>query len=93
MGSGLYQISLPQGPQKRTKLQQESEKSSPAELLEVREWLQDAEGPLDARQDISRILWWESRVTCRLGATAASNKETPLRSFTELIIKLRKCAW
>lgn len=48
MGGGLYQTSLPQGPQKRTKLQQESQKSFPAELLEVREWLQDAEGPLDA---------------------------------------------
>lgn len=88
---GLYQTSLLQGPQWRTKLQKESQKYFPALVLEVRELPQDAEGTLGARQDISQILWWESRVTCLLGATAASDKETYLRGFAELIKKLRKC--
>lgn len=66
-----------------TELQQESQKHFPAQLLEMRELLQDADGTLDAWQ-------WGRRVTCLLGAAAASNKEIHLRSFAELIKKLRK---
>jgi len=53
------------------------------------ELLQDAEGALDAWQAISQILWWKSRVTCLLSATASSNKEIHVRSFAESIKKLR----
>lgn len=75
------------------KVQQESQKYFPAQLLQGRELLQDAGGTLDAWQDISQIHRWGSRVTWLLSITAASNKETHLISFPELIKKLRKCVW
>lgn len=50
---GVYRTCLPQGLQWRKKLQQGSQKCFPAQLLEVRELLQDAEGTLNSWQAIS----------------------------------------